>query len=118
MKIGAVFFTWLTLFSGCTVFDKELPPVAACTTNAECTTKAAADGSIPSVCVQHEAPYCAPLLSEDCPTVTGDWKDDNALWISSLLGMTGSQAATNVPRQDAAILAVREINALGGIPGE
>jgi hypothetical protein len=104
--------------SGCTVFDKELPPVAECVTNAECTMRAAADGSIPSVCVQQEKPYCAPLLSEDCPTVTGDWKDDNALWLTSLLGMTGSQAPTNQPRQDAAILAVREINALGGIPGE
>jgi branched-chain amino acid transport system substrate-binding protein len=70
------------------------------------------------VCVQQEKPYCAPLLSDDCPTVTGDWQNDNALWIASLLGMTGSQAATNQPRQDAAILAVREINALGGIPGE
>jgi Periplasmic binding protein len=104
--------------SGCTVFDKELPPVADCVTNTECTTRAAADGSIPSVCVQQERPYCAPLLSDDCTTVTGDWKDDNALWIASLLGMTGSQAATNQPRQDAAIMAVREINALGGIPGE
>jgi hypothetical protein len=108
----------LALWAGCTVFDRELPPLPECTSNAQCIARASADGSVPAVCVQAAEPRCELLLSEDCPTVTGDWQNDNALWMASLLGMTGSQLPTNAPRQDAAILAVKEINALGGVPGE
>lgn len=121
MKLGFSFFACLLTASGCTVFDRELPPVPECTTNAQCIARASADGSVPAVCVQSPqaaSAHCEQLLSEDCTTVTGDWQSDNALWMASLLGMTGSQLPTNAPRQDAAILAVKEINALGGIPGE
>lgn len=108
----------ILLFSGCTVFDRELPPVAECQSNAQCIARASADGSVPAVCVQAAEPRCELLLSEDCTSVTGDWRNDDALWMASLLGMTGSQLPTNAPRQDAAILAVKELNALGGVPGE
>lgn len=118
MKSSRAIYACFFLAAGCTVFDRELPPVAECVSNVQCTTKAAPDGSIPSVCVQTPMPHCERLFSEDCTSVTGDWQNDNALWIASLLGMSGSQLPTNAPRQDAAALAVKEINALGGIPGE
>lgn len=100
----------LSVFSGCMVFDEPLDPIAdgaACSTNMECSERAGA----PAVCVKDTAPYCAQLTSDDCSTVTGDYLDDKAIVIASLLSTTGAQAATNVPRQQAAVMAVEQINA-------
>jgi len=120
--------------SGCNVIiglDKLSPdksgPVSACTTNQACTeqaTLAAAegpdasigpDGVVPAVCLQSEG-RCVNLLSEDCKTITGDYKDDRAILIGSLFVLQGATATQNVPRQQSAMLAVEEINAAGGIP--
>jgi ABC-type branched-subunit amino acid transport system substrate-binding protein len=49
--------------------------------------------------------------------VAGDYASDDAILIATLFPTTGSQAAVNLPRQDAAIMAVTEINAVG-IPGQ
>lgn len=95
-----------------------------CTTNDECIarlTKASVDaggdgGVVPAVCVKPDH-HCAPLLSEDCATVTGDYHDDNAVILGSLFSTKGAQAATNLPRQQSAMLAIEEVNAVGGVPG-
>lgn len=98
--------------SACTVFDKELPPKVECTSNADCTTMLSSGGTTtPAVCVQDPAPHCVQLTSEDCTTITGDYMDDNAVLIASLLSITGAQGPTNIPRQQSAIMAVEEINA-------
>ncbi|HTU58128.1 MAG TPA: ABC transporter substrate-binding protein [Polyangiales bacterium] len=93
------------------------PLGAACVRNSDClrslTDKGAPPG--PLVCVP-ETGRCTPLLSEDCDTLTGDYKDDRAIVIASLLSTTGAQAATNLARQQSAILAVEQINMAGGIP--
>jgi branched-chain amino acid transport system substrate-binding protein len=104
--------------------------IEPCTTNRECTDRATAAaraatvtandagkgmGIIPAICLQ-AAHHCAPLLTEDCTTVTGDYLNDAALVIGSLFSTTGAQATTNLARQQSAILAVEEINAAGGIP--
>jgi ABC-type branched-subunit amino acid transport system substrate-binding protein len=89
-------------------FDTEVPQTATpdCQTNAECGTRLSA----PGICVQPVG-HCVQLTSEDCSVVTGDYRDDRAVLIASLLSTTGAQAATNLPRQQAAIMAVEEINA-------
>jgi branched-chain amino acid transport system substrate-binding protein len=69
------------------------------------------------VCVQQPAPHCVALPSVDCTTVTGDYSDDGAIVIGSLLATGGPQASTGLARQDSVILAVEEIAATGGIPG-
>jgi ABC-type branched-subunit amino acid transport system substrate-binding protein len=71
------------------------------------------DGSVPAVCVHDSATVsrCVQLTSEDCSFVTGNYMDDNAVLIASLLSTTGAQAATNLSRQQAAMMAVEEINA-------
>jgi len=100
--------------------------VGECTTNQECIDKASADpnsigaggnsdGVVPAVCIMPEG-RCAPLLSEDCDSVTGDYTNDRAIVIGSLFSTKGAQAATNLPRQQAAALAVEQINAIGGVP--
>ena len=94
---------WL-LLPGCTTFSDKL---ANCTTNGECSDRLGAA----AVCVQDSAPRCVALASDDCAVITGDYRDDKAVLIGSLLSTTGAQQATNLPRQQAAIMAVEEINA-------
>lgn len=102
----------------------EAPYVGECMTNEECTTQAAAeltgaggDASelAASVCIKPEG-RCAQLLSEDCTSFTGDYLDDRAIILGSLFSTKGAQAATNVPREQAAALAIEQINAVGGVP--
>jgi ABC-type branched-subunit amino acid transport system substrate-binding protein len=99
-----------------------------CSTNQQCTdaaTQAAAetgaggeaniDGVVPAVCIMPEG-RCQTLLSEDCDAITGDYLNDRAILIGSLFSTKGPQAATNIPRQQAAALAVEQINDVGGVP--
>jgi len=93
--------------------------VPECTTNQECTQKAtaaAASGqTVAAVCVKPEG-RCASLLSEACTTLTGDYKNDDTIIIGSLFSTVGAQSAANIQRQQSAMLAVQQINAVGGIP--
>jgi len=96
-----------------------------CTTNRECTdrarqdagdTGAGGDGSMAAaVCIKPEG-RCVQLLSEDCDAITGDYLNDRAILLGSLFSTKGAQAATNLPRQQAAALAIEQINAIGGVP--
>jgi ABC-type branched-subunit amino acid transport system substrate-binding protein len=91
----------------------------SCTTHAGCTellTAAAGTGdAVIGICrpLDHR---CVPLLSEDCTVVTGEYQNDNAVFLGSLFSTTGAQGATNLPRQQSATLAVEHINAVGGVP--
>ena len=101
--------------------------VGECTTNQQCVDKAsenpveigaggdANDGPVAAVCVQPEG-RCEQLLSADCHTVTGDYLNDRAIILGTLFSTMGAQAATNIPRQQAAALAIEQINAVGGVP--
>ncbi|HYJ07848.1 MAG TPA: ABC transporter substrate-binding protein [Polyangiaceae bacterium] len=99
-----------------------------CSTNQQCTDRAtqdaadtgaggeaSIDGVVPAVCIMPEG-RCETLLSEDCDAVTGDYLNDRAILIGSLFSTKGPQAATNIPRQQAAALAVEQINDVGGVP--
>lgn len=100
------------------------PYVGECMTNQDCADRAAtsaagaggdASEQAASVCIQPEG-RCQPLLSEDCLSFTGDYLNDRAIILGSLFSIKGTQAATNVPRQQAAALAIEQINAVGGVP--
>jgi branched-chain amino acid transport system substrate-binding protein len=134
-------FGWLTLvfaLAGCNAvlglndlkIDQSIDPnlsdggvVGECTTNQQCIDRFTADaggtalddGVVAAVCVRPER-KCVPLRSEDCQTITGDFKNDDAIVIGSLFSTVGAQAATNIPRQQSAMLAVEQVNAAGGIP--
>jgi ABC-type branched-subunit amino acid transport system substrate-binding protein len=90
-----------------------------CVSNAKCTDDATlAHGSsdpVPAVCVQQTG-HCVELLTDDCDTITGDYKNDDAVVIGSLFSTKGAQAATNIQRQQSAALAVTQINDVGGLP--
>jgi ABC-type branched-subunit amino acid transport system substrate-binding protein len=99
--------------------DTTGEPAASCDTNAACTETATAKAGgtlTPSVCVKSSG-RCEKLLSEDCDTVTGDYLDDRAIIIGSLFSTKGAQAATNIQRQQSAMLAVSQINKVNGVPG-
>jgi ABC-type branched-subunit amino acid transport system substrate-binding protein len=102
--------------------EGEAPYVGECQTNQECTDKAAAMGvggeasdNAASVCRMPEG-KCVKLLSEDCDHITGDYLNDRAIIVGSLFSTKGAQAATNIPRQQAAALGIEQINAVGGVP--
>lgn len=115
-------------------------PPPGCLTNAECTAMATAEGPVtdagdaggdaapfngtleggvvPAVCVRSVG-VCAPLLSQDCRAIYGDYLNDNSILVGTIFNTTGSLAGANVPRQQAAILAATEINSSisgGGVP--
>jgi ABC-type branched-subunit amino acid transport system substrate-binding protein len=93
----------------CTEFDRE---IAECNTNAQCTTRMSSAGTtVTAVCVHDAAPHCVQVTSDDCTVITGDPTDENSVLVGSLLATTGAQGATNIPRQQSAIMAVEEINA-------
>lgn len=107
--------------------DGEHPFVGECKTNQDCTDKFSknaaemgaggeANSTVAAVCIKPEY-RCAQLLSEDCSTLTGDYLNDRAIILGSLFSTKGTQAATNIPRQQAAALAIEQINAVGGVPG-
>lgn len=92
----------------------ELP----CTTNRECSARLSAQtgqSDVPAICDKTQQ-RCVRLTSEDCTEVTGDFLSEDAIVIASLFSTTGPQAMTNLHRQQAATLAVSEVNAAGGIP--
>jgi ABC-type branched-subunit amino acid transport system substrate-binding protein len=72
---------------------------------------------VPAVCVKEPVARCVQLTSDDCSIITGDYLDDNSVLIASLLSTTGAQGATNIPRQQSAIMAVEEINASNASSG-
>ena len=108
--------------------------IPECTTNQECTDRATAAGPIdagpdaavraldggvvPAVCVQATG-RCASLFSEDCDGVYGDFQNNDAIVVASLLSTSGALLKTNAPRQQSVLMAVEEINSSlggGGIP--
>ncbi len=99
------------------VDDSPVAPAEECETNAECIEKLSAGAGMETlgVCVKPEG-KCVALLSEDCDTITGDPRQENVIVLGSLFSTKGAQAETNKQRQQSAMLAVTEINSLGGIP--
>ena len=117
-------------------------PMGDCTTNQECTDRASAaapasagsggtgggagsggagsggagSGVVAAVCVKQGLSHCVSLLSDDCNQITGDYLNNDAIILGSLFSTKGTTAATNLPRQHSAELAIEQINAAGGVP--
>jgi branched-chain amino acid transport system substrate-binding protein len=101
----------VTGLSDFSVQEQSTEPVAECETNRQCSEKLGQAAA----CVRPDA-RCVALLSEDCDAVTGNPNDEPAILLGSLFSTQGAQAATNKERQRAAMLAVMQINAVGGVP--
>jgi len=103
----------------------EAPNPGDCTTNQECTDRltqevmgeaGSAGTVIAAACIKKPIAHCVKLLSEDCDGITGDYSNDQAIFVGSLFSTKGTTAATNLPRQQSAALAIEHINAVGGVP--
>ena len=86
------------------------PPVETPACNA---AKCTADLGEPAVCL---AGTCVKLQSQDCPRSGGDLTGANQVVIGTLLAQNGTNGASGTARLNSIALAVKEINAGGGIP--
>ena len=100
------------LVSACTIFDERLPE---CSTHVDCTERlteeAASATPIVGRCIEPEG-KCVPLLTQQCPWVTGDPLEPDSILLGSLLTDEFRHLAS-------VVLAVEEINSAvagGGIP--
>jgi len=100
------------------------PDEGDCKTNQECTDlfsggamgEAGAAGVVPGACIQTPIPHCVKLLSEDCDAITGDYTNNQAIFVGSLFSTKGPTAVSNLQRQKAAALGIEQINGPGGVP--
>ncbi len=77
-------------------------------TAAKCTT----DPNDPQVCVEGK---CVKLKSVDCPKAGGDLQGGNVVVIGVSLAQNGSNKASGESRINSLELAIKEVNAAGGV---
>lgn len=103
--------------AGCDVFDDQLERRVASETMAKTGCQAHADcGAQPSRACVKSSGECVAIESPDCALRGGDLEGD-AIVLGALFATTGPTAGTNLARLESALLAVEEINAVGGVPG-
>lgn len=83
-------------------------PSTACTSNAECVEVARREGRDEAVVCVRSKGTCAALRSGDCPTITGDFKDEDAVVVGALLHDDRDPSL-----ERAGLLAADEIDAVG-----
>ncbi len=88
--------------------DQCPPQEAPSCTAAKCTT----DPNDPQVCV---AGQCVKMKSPDCQKVGGDLEGGNVLVIGVSLAQTGSNGTSGTARINSLELAIKEVNAAGGV---
>jgi len=80
----------------------------ACASNAECAAAAREGGQDDAVVCVRSKGTCAPLLSADCTTIAGDYRDENAVVVGALL-----RDDRDPSLERASLLAAEEINRVG-----
>jgi branched-chain amino acid transport system substrate-binding protein len=87
-------------------------PGGACTQNSDCAT-----GSDPEIC-RKDTHQCATLLSPDCANVYGDFANDDAIVLGSILSLKGTNASSGIAELQSAELALDDFtNTVVGLPG-
>jgi len=84
-----------------------------CRNNRECvllTTLGTTGDATPAVCIKATG-RCEPLTTPDCPRFQGDYENDDAVVVGTLLGRNDAS-----DHENAAFMAAAEINAAGGLP--
>src|SRR5262245_38003741 len=118
----------LAALSGCTAVlglddyrvaqDSPLavPAAMGCRTHRDCASAGVNAQGFPLDFCRPATQRCVALRSAQCGAVSGPAEDDSAILIGSLFTTSGPQAAVNLARQQAAQLAIAELNAGGGLP--
>ncbi len=81
---------------------------AACASNAECAAAARQDGQDEAVVCVRSKGKCVPLRSIDCNTISGDYRDEDAVVVGTLLHDDRDPSL-----ERASFLAAEEINSVG-----
>src|SRR5262245_44737792 len=68
-----------------------------------------------SVCRKADS-KCVKLTSENCPTVYGDYQDDDSLIFGTVFPLSGTNATTGRALQNSVELAARDFDRLNGLP--
>lgn len=98
----------------------DVSPVYDCTQNADCLS-ALGDFHICRRAPDEARGTCAALLSAECTTVEGEWKNDDAFLFGSVLPTAGRDFVTGKACENAIKLAVADFNGdpkgLPAVPG-
>jgi branched-chain amino acid transport system substrate-binding protein len=98
-------------FPGTTCQQGVCVGATGCTSTAECLQK---NGDY-NVCRKtNNVGTCVSLLSAECTTVFGDYKNDAAIFIGSVLPTTGGDKSTGLASQNSVELAIKEIQSVTG----
>ncbi len=81
---------------------------AGCASNAECAAAARRDGHDEAVVCVRSKGKCVPLRSSDCNTISGDYRDEDAVVVGALL-----HDERDPSLERASFLAADEINSVG-----
>ena len=86
-------------------------PGGSCAQNSDC-----ASGNAPTIC-RKDTLTCASLLSPDCATVYGNYQDDDAIVLGSILSLKGTNASSGTAELQSAELALDDFtNTVVGLP--
>lgn len=105
------------------VDDFKVRPVAVIAPDAA-TDAAAAECAVNADCASRGEHYicrkadraCVSLESQDCKTIVGDYKNDHAIILGSLLPTSGPDRSTGVPIENALVLALQDFHGNGDLP--
>src|ERR1700729_544986 len=87
-------------------------PGGSCAQNSDCSS-----GNAPTIC-RKDTLTCVALLSQDCATVYGNYQDDDAIVLGSILSLKGTNASSGTAELQSAELALDDFtNTIVGLPG-
>ncbi|MBP9112762.1 MAG: hypothetical protein KBF88_08120 [Polyangiaceae bacterium] len=89
-----------------TTYVDAAPP--GCVSHAECAALATSAGQDDATICVRATGQCVPLRTEDCPTVFGDYKNENAIVLGALV-----KSGSNLTFERSVFLAAEEINSAG-----
>lgn len=90
--------------------DSEAGALADCTLNADC------DKSGDNFICRKSDHKCISLVTSDCAHIRGNYKDDNAIIIGSVLPTAGADETSGLPEQRAIDLAIDDFKGFGNLP--
>lgn len=101
--------TYSCVSGGCVV-AAATPAAKECTVNADCAAKG--DNFI---CRKSDN-KCASIVSAECTHVVGDYKNDSAIIIGSILPTAGPDQTSGLPIQDAIDVALADFQSVNNLP--
>jgi ABC-type branched-subunit amino acid transport system substrate-binding protein len=99
--------------SGCAgITEADEYKLVECSSNADCA-RSRGDNT---VCRKSDR-TCQGLLTAECTSVLGDWRDDDAVLLGATVALTGPNASVGIPERNAIELALNDLRtSANGLP--